>query len=332
MATFWFIVLAAGVVLFFLLNVGMGSASITVRDIFRVLFGEADPHENAYLIIRRIRLPRTLAGLIGGASLAIAGFLLQTFFANPIVEPYILGISSGSSLFVALVMLGGFTFGVQTITPMFLFAGAFIGAMVIMLIVLLAATKVKSIVTLLIVGLMAGYVCGAVTSILTSYAEKEQIANYSLWSMGTFSGFTWKKVGVMGVLVGAMLILSLLMAKPLNALNMGDKYAQSMGINVKLTRYAIVLISSVLTAAVTAFAGPISFIGLAIPHICRILFHTSDSRILLPAGMLGGALMASACDFVARNIISPSELPLGSITAIIGAPIVVFLLTRKENL
>lgn len=329
---FWFILLAAGVVMIFLLNVGMGSADITAKDIFRVLFTPEDTAEKAYLIIRRIRLPRAIASLVGGAALAIAGMLLQTFFSNPIVEPYVLGISSGSSLFVGLVMLGGVTFGFKRITPIFLFIGAFIGAMLVMLIVLFAAARVKSIITLLIVGLMAGYVCSAATSILSAYAEREQLANFTMWSMGSFSGFTWTHIKIMSAIVGVMLLLSFFLAKPLNALNLGDKYAQSMGINVKRTRYALILISSVLTAAVTAFAGPVSFIGLAVPHICRILFHTSDSRVLLPAGMLGGAMMAGLCDFVARTIVSPAELPLGAITAIIGAPIVVYLLTRKEKL
>lgn len=328
-AAFWFCVLLAGSVFVFLLSVGLGSAGISVRDIFRVLFGEADPKENAYLIIWRVRLPRALASLASGAALAVAGLLLQTFFANPIVEPYVLGVSSGASLFVALVTLGGVTFGVSRVTPLFLFFGAFMGAMLVMGAVLFAAARVKNVVTLLIVGLMAGYICSAGTSILSAYAEKERIANYAMWSMGSFSGFTWQHVRILYGAVFTMLACALLLAKPLNALNMGDRYAASMGIRVKSVRYAIILISSVLTAVVTAFAGPVSFVGLAVPHICRILFHTQDSRVLLPAGILGGALMAGACDLIARTIVSPAELPLGAVTAVIGAPMVVFLLVRR---
>lgn len=329
---FWLCALLAGVILVFLLNVGLGSAGIALEDILRVLSGGADPHENAYLIIWRVRLPRALAGLAGGAALAIAGLLLQTFFSNPIVEPYVLGVSSGSSLFVALVTLGGFTFGAGRVTPLFLFAGAFAGAMLVMSAVLLAAARVKSVATLLIVGLMAGYVCSAATSILSAFAEREQIASYTMWNMGTFSGLTWGELGILYSIVLPMLVLSFLLAKPLNALHLGDRYAGSMGINVKLVRYAIILISSVLTAAVTAFAGPVSFIGLAVPHICRILLRTQDSRLLIPAGILGGALMAGLCDFAARTIVAPAELPLGAVTAVIGAPVVVFLLTRREKL
>ena len=324
-----FFVLAGGLLILFLLNVGIGSADISVKDILQVLFGDMDTSDSRYLIIQRIRMPRALSSIAGGAALAIAGFLLQTFFANPIVEPYVLGVSSGSSLFVGLVFLGGFTFGVSRITPMFLFFGAFTGSMLVMLIVVIAARKVKSIVTLLIIGMMAGYVCSAATSLLTAFAEKENIKTFTMWTMGSFAGFTWAQIRVLYAIVIPMIVLSFCLAKPLNALNMGDKYAMSMGINVRMIRYALIIISSILTAAVTAFAGPISFIGLAVPHICRILFHTSDSRILIPAASLGGGLMAGICDFTARNIMSPIELPLGAITAIIGAPIVVYLLVRR---
>ena len=328
----WFAVLACGLATVFLLNVGMGSANISIGEILRVLFGKVDPSDKTFLIIQRIRLPRAMACMAGGSALAIAGLLLQTYFGNPIVEPYVLGISSGSVLFVGLVMLGGITFGVQRVTPFFLFVGAFIGAMVVMAVVMFAATRVKSIVTLLIVGLMAGYVCSAATSILSVFAEREQLVAFAMWGMGSFSGFIWSHVHLMYAIILPMLLLSFLLTKSLNALGMGDKYAKSMGVNVRVVRLALILISSVLTAAVTAFAGPVSFIGLAVPHICRILFRTSNSRILLPAALLGGGVMASLCDLLARNLLSPLELPLGAITAIIGAPLVVLLLAKREKL
>jgi iron complex transport system permease protein len=315
----------------FLLNVGNGSADISVSDIIRIARGNAGQSETNYLIIQRIRLPRALAGMCGGAALAIAGFLLQTYFSNPSVEPYILGISSGSSLFVGLVMLGGVTFGFQRVTPIFMFIGAFIGAVAIMMIVILAAVRVKNIITLLIVGLMAGYLCSAAVGILSAFAERESLAGFAIWHMGSFAGFTWPHIRIMYAIVCPMLLCSFLMAKPLNALSMGDRYAGSMGINVKATRYGLIFLSSILTAAVTAFAGPVSFIGLAVPHICRIVFRTSDSRVLIPGAILGGAFMASLCDLAARSILPPRELPLGAVTAIIGAPIVVFLLMRKNK-
>jgi iron complex transport system permease protein len=332
MMIFCFISLAAGVFIVFLLNLGIGSVQIGVSEIVRVLFNSGTEADKNVIIIQRIRLPRALASFAGGASLAISGLLLQTYFANPIIEPYILGVTSGSTLFVGLVMLGGFTFGIQRITPMFLFSGAFLGAMLIMVIILFAAGRVKSIVTLLIIGLMSGYVCGAATSILSAYAEKQRLTNFAMWNMGSFAGFTWDQIKLMYGVTVPMLAVSYLLAKPLNILSMGDKYAQSMGINVKVTRYCVIVISSILVAATTAFAGPISFIGLAAPHICRVLFQTSNNRILIPAAVLGGGLMSGLCDFAARNIVSPMELPLGAITAVIGAPLVVFLLVKKDSL
>ncbi len=323
-----FLLLAGALALLFLLNVGVGSADISVGDIVRVLLGKVDASDSKYLIIRKIRLPRALASVAGGAALAVSGYLLQTFFANPIVEPYVLGVSSGASLFVGLVLMGGFTFGVSRVTPMFLVFGAFVGAMLVMAIVVAAARKARSIVTLLVIGMMAGYVCSAATSLLTAFAEKENLKTFTMWSMGSFAGFTWAQVGALYAIVVPVIALSFCLAKPLNVLGMGDRYAASMGIHVKRTRYALIVLSSILTAAVTAFAGPISFIGLAVPHICRILFHTSDGRALIPAAALGGGVMAGLCDFVARNLLSPVELPLGAVTAVIGAPIVVWLLLR----
>jgi iron complex transport system permease protein len=328
--TAWYVFLAGALFMVFLLNIGFGSTNISLAEIAGALFGEEDLHTANYLIIQKIRMPRALASIAGGAAIAIAGLLLQTFFNNPIVEPYVLGISSGSMLFVGMVIMGGYTFGFKHISPIFSFAGAFAGAMLVMAVVLFAARRIRSVVTLLIIGLMAGYLCGALTSILSAFADKEQIARFSLWSMGSFSGFTWPQVRVLYAIVLPMLAFTFLLAKPLNALNMGEGYAASMGVNVKALRSALILISSVLTAATTAFAGPVSFIGLAVPHICRIVLHSSNSRVLLPAIILGGGLMAGLCDFIARNIMSPVEIPLGAVTALVGAPLVVWLLTRRE--
>jgi iron complex transport system permease protein len=314
-----------------LANICVGSVRISLSEVARILFGSVDRQETNYLIVARIRLPRAICSLAGGSALAIAGLLLQTFFNNPIVEPYVLGISSGSTLFVALVTLGGFNFGLRRMTPMAMFAGAFLGAMAVLLLILFAARKVKNIITLLVVGLMFGYLCGAGTSIMSAFAEKEKLANFSMWTMGSFAGFTWAQIRVEYLIILPMLALSFTLSKPLNALSMGEKYAVSMGINVKFIRNLLILISGVLTAAVTAFAGPVSFIGLAIPHICRILLKTSNNRLLIPASVLGGAAMAAVCDFAARNIMSPVEIPLGAVTAIIGAPMVVYLLTRRDS-
>jgi len=322
--------LAAGALVVMALNVIVGSSSISLADVMKVIAGSMDSDDTKAIIVMQIRIPRALAAAIGGAALAVAGLLLQTYFNNPIVEPYVLGISSGASLFVGLFFLGGFTFGFAQISPMMLFVGAFVGAMAVMAIVLVAARKVKSVITLLIVGLMVGYLCSAATSILTAFADKERLQIFSMWTMGSFAGITWSQIAVLAAVICPMIGFAFLLAKPLNALAMGDKYAASMGINVKHVRYLLILIASVLTAAVTAFAGPVSFIGLAVPHICRVVFRTYNNRVLIPATAMGGALMAGICDFAARNVIAPTELPLAAVTSVIGAPIVVYLLTRKE--
>lgn len=328
-----FAVSALAALLLFFLNVGVGSSEITVPEVVRILSGYSDPAESSAIIVRMIRMPRAAAALLGGGALAVSGLLLQTFFANPIVEPFILGVSSGSALFAALVVLGGFSLGFKHITPITLFISAFIGAMFVMGAVIYAAKRVKNILTLLIIGIMAGYLCSAGTSILSAFAEEKAIAHFAVWTMGTFAGFTWRHVYILACFVIPSLLFSFCLAKPLNALPLGDMYAGSMGIDVKRVRYAIILLSGILTSAVTAFAGPVSFIGLAVPHMCRILYKTADCRVLIPASALGGAVTAGLCDFMARNILAPRELPLASITALIGAPVVVWLLTaRRETL
>lgn len=326
-----FLLLTVGTITVFLFNIGIGSSNISIYDIFKTFISHLPSEDEANIIVTRIRAPRACAALIGGSALAVAGLLLQNFFANPIVEPYILGISSGSSLFVALVILGGITLGMDYITPLLIFAAAFSGAFLITSIVVFAAGKVRSILTLLIIGIMCGYLCSAVTSILSSFAEREAVANFAMWTMGSFAGFTWQHLKIMSSIIAPMLLISACLAKSLNALSLGDRYAASMGINVKRTRYATILISSIITAAVTAFAGPISFIGLAVPHMCRSIFATSDCRVLIPGSVLGGAFISGLCDLTARAIASPHELPLTAVTSVIGAPVVVWLLSSKRH-
>lgn len=332
------VLFAAGIVLLlltFLLNVGLGSVGIGADEILAALTG-GDVSKSHASIVLDIRLPRTLAAILGGACLAASGLLLQIFFGNPIVEPYILGISSGANLFVGLVVLGGFTFGFSHISAAGMFFGAFLGAMAVMSAVIFASQKVKNITTLLIVGLMFGYLCSAATSMLTALADHERIANFTMWTMGSFAGFKWDDVRTLTLIGVPFLAGAFLMSKPLNAMLLGEKYAQSMGVSVKPFRFLMVLVSSVLTAVVTAFAGPVSFIGLAVPHLVRILFKTSDNRIVIPAACLYGGIMAGLCDLLARSLMawffgSPAELPIGAITAIVGAPLVIYLLVRKKG-
>jgi iron complex transport system permease protein len=326
-----FLIFAALTVLLFafvVLNIGVGSSDISAADIFRILAGREGADSGEALIITRIRMPRAFAAIASGAALAVAGFLIQTFFNNPIVDPYILGISSGSMFAVALVILGGWTFGFRSVTPALLVPAAFAGALLVICMLLFVVRRIKNVVTLLVIGVMTGFIAGGGTNILSSFAEKERITNFSRWSMGSFAGLAWPQVRILYAITIPFCAAALLMAKSLNALNMGESYAQSMGINIKASRTLIILFSSVLTAGTVAFTGPVSFIGLAVPHICRTVFHTTNSRILIPACFICGGLLALSCDFIARNILSPVEIPLGAVTALGGAPLVVWLLTR----
>lgn len=315
----------------FLLSVCLGSVPISFKEMKQAFTESHQTAMSHFVIITTIRLPRILAAFICGASLAVSGVFMQAFFQNPIVEPYVLGISSGANLFVGLVMLGGFTFGLGRVSTVAMLIGSFLGAILVMLLVIFAAQKVKNVTTLLIIGLMFGYVCSAATNLLIAFADREKIASFTLWNMGSFSGFRWSDIGVVYLITVPFLLLAFFMAKPLNLLRLGEAYAVSSGVSIRKTRIAIVLISSVLIATVTAFAGPVSFIGLAVPHIVRMLFRTDNHRILLPAVCIYGAVMAGACDLIARQIVSPVELPLGVVTSMIGAPIVVYFLVRQRR-
>ena len=326
-----FIIGAFAVIAIWLLNIALGSVEISISEILASIFSPESVEKAKASIVMNIRMPRAIAALCGGAALAVSGVLLQIFFSNPIVEPYILGISSGSNLFIAIVILGGYTFGMASINSMGMFLGSFLGAMLVMIIVVLVSRRVRSVTTLLIIGLMLGYVCSAATSVLTMLSSAEKLAKYTARTMGSFSGFTWEQAGILLAVSIPFLFIAFLMSKPLHTMLLGEKYASSMGVSVKGFRVAIVIVSSVLTAVVTAFSGAVSFVGLAVPHIVRILFRTGDNRIVIPACCLYGAVMTGLCDLAARLLLSPAELPLGAVTAVIGAPIAVYLLTSKKG-
>lgn len=311
--------------------IGFGTVKINLSEVFRILFDNSLKDTVNWDIVWKIRFPRALAALIGGCSLALAGLLLQIFFKNPIVEPYVLGISSGATLFVGLIVLGGFKLGFKTISSFTLFLAAFTGSILVMLIVVLFASRVKNVVTLLVIGLMVGYICSAVTNVLIAFADKERLQGFIMWTKGSFSGFTWNGVKVL-VFVGVpIMVASLFIVKPLNALLLGEEYAESMGVRIKGFRVLIVLISSILTAVSTAFAGPIAFIGLAVPHISRLIFKTSDNKVLVPGTILLGGIVTSLCDLIARTIVAPVELPISAVTAFIGAPIVIVLILKRRT-
>lgn len=314
-----------------ILAIGIGSVFIPPSRVLEVLFQPVDLNSSDSVIVHNMRLCRVIASLFGGAALALAGLLLQILFNNPIADPYVLGISSGARLFVALVILGGVTFGLPADSSWFMFLGAFLGSMVMMVIILGFAQKIKSVTSLLIVGMMFSYLCSAVVGIMTSLSDNNAVADFTRWGMGTFSLMTWDNVKVLAVVCVIFFVFSFLLSKNLNLYLLGEAYAKTMGVNTKGLRMLIIFISGVLTAVVTAFAGPIAFVGMSVPHMSRLLLKSEDARVLIPTSLLLGAVFGVVCDLLARTVAAPGELAVGNITSCVGVPLVLFLLLRKNQ-
>lgn len=325
--SFIILIILLGVLVFW--NINSGSIPISLQDVFRIIFLR-DGTETAYNIIWEIRLPRILAAVILGGALSVSGFLLQTFFGNPIAGPFVLGISSGAKLIVALTMI--FLLGKSIVaTSGVMIIAAFTGSMISMGFVLLIAKKVHQMSMLVISGIMIGYICSAVTDFVVTFADDSNIVNLHNWSMGSFSGTTWENVSTMTVVVMTALIITFLMSKPIGAYQLGEGYAQNMGVNIKAFRIALILLSSILSACVTAFAGPISFVGIAVPHLVKSLLKTSKPLLVIPACFLGGAVFCLFCDLIARTVFAPTELSISSVTAVFGAPIVIYIMIHRKK-
>lgn len=325
--SFIILIILLGVLIFW--NINSGSIPISLQDVFRIIFLR-DGTETAYNIIWEIRLPRILAAVILGGALSVSGFLLQTFFGNPIAGPFVLGISSGAKLIVALTMI--FLLGKSIVaTSGVMIIAAFTGSMISMGFVLLIAKKVNQMSMLVISGIMIGYICSAVTDFVVTFADDSNIVNLHNWSMGSFSGTTWENVSTMTVVVMTALIITFLMSKPIGAYQLGEGYAQNMGVNIKAFRIALILLSSILSACVTAFAGPISFVGIAVPHLVKSLLKTSKPLLVIPACFLGGAVFCLFCDLIARTVFAPTELSISSVTAVFGAPIVIYIMIHRKK-
>lgn len=316
-------------ILFIIWNINSGSIPISVREILEILFlggGE----ETARNIVWEIRLPRILSAVILGGALSVSGFLLQTFFGNPIASPFVLGISSGAKLVVSLVMI--FLLGRSMVaSSAVLILAAFTGSMISMGFVLLVAKKVKQMSALIISGIMIGYICSAITDFVITFADDSNIVNLHNWSMGSFSGMSWENVRVMAVVVLLSSLIVFLMSKPIGAYQLGEGYAQNMGVNIKVFRVALILLSSILSACVTAFAGPISFVGIAVPHLVKSLLKTAKPLLVIPACFLGGAVFCLFCDLIARTAFAPTELSISSVTAVFGAPVVIYIMIRRKR-
>lgn len=325
--SFIILIILLGVLVFW--NINSGSIPISLQDVFRIIFLR-DGTETAYNIIWEIRLPRILAAVILGGALSVSGFLLQTFFGNPIAGPFVLGISSGAKLIVALTMI--FLLGKSIVaTSGVMIIAAFTGSMISMGFVLLIAKKVNQMSMLVISGIMIGYICSAVTDFVVTFADDSNIVNLHNWSMGSFSGTTWENVSTMTVVVMTALIITFLMSKPIGTYQLGEGYAQNMGVNIKAFRIALILLSSILSACVTAFAGPISFVGIAVPHLVKSLLKTSKPLLVIPACFLGGAVFCLFCDLIARTVFAPTELSISSVTAVFGAPIVIYIMIHRKK-
>ncbi|MDD7175739.1 MAG: iron ABC transporter permease [Clostridiales bacterium] len=315
--------------LLLLLSAGVGSVRIPPGDAAWILLtGQGEATQVS--IIMSIRLPRALMAALLGGALALSGFLLQTFFANPIAGPFVLGVSSGAKLTVALALIV-LAQRMHALSSWELVLAAFAGAMLSMGFVLLAARQLRGMASLLVAGVMIGYICSAITDFAVTFAQDAQIVNLHGWSQGSFSGMSWENVRAAAWMVGLSSLLCLLLAKPIGALQLGEAYAQSVGVPIRALRAALVVLSSVLSACVTAFAGPVSFVGIAAPFLVKRLLGTAKPLAVIPASFLGGAVFCVGCDLIARTAFAPTELSISTVTSAFGAPVVIALMLLRQR-
>jgi iron complex transport system permease protein len=332
------LLLALSILVLLMLNLFLGSVSIPFRSVWNILWGMNEGESIIWQnIIMKSRVPQALTAMVAGAGLAISGLQMQTVFRNPLAGPSVLGISSGASLGVALVvLLSGSIGGVALsrlgfVGEIAVTMGAIIGALSIMALIVYVSQRVRGNVTLLIIGVMIGYVASAVIGVLKFFSVEEDVRAYVIWGLGSFARVSGNKVTLFVSIMAVLLPLSLLLIKTLNLLLLGDDYARNLGLNIKRARMLVITCSGVLVAIVTAYCGPITFLGLAVPHLCRAIFLTSNHRILMPASMFAGAALALLCNLIARMPGFEGALPVNSVTALIGAPIVIYVLFKKRR-
>lgn len=311
-------------------SIKSGSVDTSVKGILDIVFRRDDSNVVAYNVIWKIRLPRTMLSILLGGALSLSGFLIQTFFRNPIAGPFVLGISSGAKMFLAIVTIAMAKVFRQMPISLTV-VSSFVGSLLSLLLVLLFTGKVRNMSMLLVIGIMIGYICSAVTDLLINFANESEIVNLTHWSMGTYSGATWQSVKVSALIVLPILLLVFLMSKPMSAYALGEGYAKSLGLNIKALRFLLVITTGILSACVAAFAGPISFVGIAVPHISRILCKTEKPILMIPACFLCGAVFCVLCDLAARMLFNPTELSLSTVTSAVGAPIVIWLMVSRRR-
>lgn len=331
-----FLLLLLALVICFVLNISLGSVSIPFKNLLSELFSGSIQNESWHYIIWNYRIPKAFTAILSGGALALSGLLMQTLFRNPLAGPFVLGISSGASLGAALLIMGASIFSgfaiFEIANSISLAIGASLGSFLVLLSVLTVASRVKDTMALLIIGLMFGSITAAIVSVISYFTTSKELQRYVYWSFGSLGDLSWSQLGLFSGIVLLGIILSIASIKSLNALLLGENYAQSLGVQLKKSRYIIIITTALMAGSVTAFAGPIAFVGLAVPHLTRQIFNTTDHKILVPAVLLYGAILMLLCDVVAQLPSSASVLPINAITSIIGAPVVIWLLTRKRRM
>ncbi|RTY87089.1 FecCD family ABC transporter permease [Flavobacterium sp. RSP15] len=331
-----FSALASGLLFLFFLNISLGSIRIPFREVYTSLTGGQASRSTWEYIVINYRLPKAITAVLVGMGLSISGLLMQTLFRNPLAGPYVLGLSSGASLGVAFVILGAgllppFLSGILLSSYGVVLAST-LGSSIVLLAILVISRRLRDTMTILIVGLMFGSFTSAVVGVLTYFSSAEQLQKFTFWSMGSLGNLSWSSILILTVCVVIGLLLSLFSVKPLNALLLGENYAQSMGLNFKRTRLIIIIATSILAGSITAYAGPIAFIGLAVPHIAKLLFQTSNHSILYWSTLLLGAAIMLICDAISQMPGTNITLPINAITSLLGAPIVIWLIVRKRKM
>lgn len=333
--TFLFLLLLLATVTLFLTNVSLGSVSIPFEEVVRSLFSKPMSKESWEIILWNFRIPKAITAVLVGIGLSMSGLLMQTLFRNPLAGPYVLGLSSGASLGVAFIILGA-GFLPLSISTFFLsnyglVLASSLGSFLVLLAVLLVSQQLKDTMAILIVGLMFGSFTSAIVSVLSYFTSAEKLQKFTFWSMGSISNLSWHEISLLTLFVLIGISISFLVIKPLNALLLGEKYAQSIGIDYKKTRLIIIIATSILAGSITAFAGPIAFVGLAVPHIAKLVFQTSNHFVLFWSTLLLGAIVMLSCDIIAQVPGNDMTLPINAITSVMGAPVVIWLLVRKKR-
>jgi iron complex transport system permease protein len=323
--------LIGALVIAFIADLCLGTVYIKPQAIWNVLTGVNTSQVDSYIILQ-LRLPRAVMAIIAGAGLAVAGLLMQTLFRNALAGPFVLGISSGAGLGVALAVMGSTALGIASLSAIGLVIPSIIGSLLVLILIALLSLRIKDTMGLLIVGIMIGSLSSAIVGILSYMSTSDELKRYIFWSLGSLGNVSWDAIGLLALIFCIAIVLLLYVIKPLNTLLLGESYARSLGINILKTRWILIIITSLLAGSITAFAGPIAFVGLAVPHISRLLLPTINHKILIPVSMLVGAILLLSCDMIAQLPFSNLSLPINAVTSLLGAPLVIWLILKKRNL